>query len=163
MCWDVLCVSRGQLVAAIDFRSEVGPWFGDGFNHHVETALGKATDLNTAFREDQFGESSKPFVGYFFVLEECPQSTTRVKFVSPNFPARRDFENTSYAQRYETFCRKLVLEQLYDGAALVLTEKSDAISGTSRSASELTSVRRFASTLAGKVVAVAAEADQTIV
>ena len=154
--WDLLVVSRGQLVAAIEFKSQVGPSFGNNFNNRVEEALGNAADLNTAFREGVFGESAKPFFGYFFVLEQCPKSTTPVRFTSPHFPAMPEFENTSYAARYEILCRKLVQERLYDAAALVLTTAQAATTGAFRTASELTSPHRFAATLAGKIAAMAA-------
>lgn len=153
--WDLLVVSRGELVAAIEFKSQVGPSFGNNFNNRVEEALGNATDLNTAFREGAFGESAKPFLGFFFVLEECPRSTVPVRFTSPHFPAMPEFENASYAERYEILCRKLVQERLYDAAALVLTTATAARTGAFRAASELTSPRRFAATLAGKIAAVA--------
>lgn len=152
--WDLLVVSKGQLVAAIEFKSQVGPSFGNNFNNRVEEALGNAADLNTAFREGVFGESPKPFVGYFFVLEECPKSTAPVKFTSPHFAAMLEFEETSYAARYEILCRKLVQEQLYDAAALVLTDRESATTGAFRTASELTSPLRFAATLAGKIAAI---------
>lgn len=149
--WDLLVVSKGALVAAIEFKSQVGPSFGNSFNNRVEEALGNAADLNTAFREGVFGESSKPFVGYFFVLEECAASTTPVKVTSPHFAPMAEFENTSYAARYEILCRKLVHEQLYDAAALVLTDRDTATRGAFRTASDLTSPRRFGATLAGKI------------
>jgi len=154
--WDLLVVSQGQLVAAIEFKSQVGPSFGNNFNNRVEEALGNATDVSTAFREGVFGESTKPFVGFFFVLEECPRSTTPVRFTSPHFAAMPEFEDASYAARYEILCRKLVQEQLYDAAALVLTSAKDARTGAFRAASELSSPRRFVATLAGKIAAMAA-------
>ena len=132
--WDLLVVSRGRLVAAIEFKSQVGPSFGNNFNNRVGEGLGNATDLNTAFREGTFGESPKPFLGYFFVLEECPRSTAPARFTSPHFPAMPEFENTSYAARYEILCRKLVQEQLYDAAALVLTGIDAARTGAYRAA-----------------------------
>ncbi len=140
--WDMLVLSRGQLVAAIEFKSQVGPSFGNNFNNRVEEALGNATDLSTAFREGVFGESVKPFFGYFFVLEECPGSTTPVRFTSPHFPVMPEFENTSYAARYDILCRKLVQEQLYDAAAVTLTNQQVAATGVYGTASELTSPRR---------------------
>jgi len=154
--WDLLVVSQGRLVAAIEFKSQVGPSFGNNFNNRVEEALGNAADLNTAFREGVFGESPKPFIGYFFVLEECPKSTAPVIFTSPHFAAMPEFENTSYTARYEILCRKLVQEQLYDAAALVLTDRASAAAGAFRTASELTSPHRFAATLAGRIAAMAA-------
>jgi len=154
--WDLLVVSQGQLVATVEFKSQVGPSFGNNFNNRVEEALGNATDLNTAFREGVFGESPKPFVGYFFVLEHCDKSTTPVRFTSPHFSAMPEFENTSYAARYDILCRKLVYEQLYDAAALVLTDTGAAKTGAFQTANELTTPRRFAATLAGRIAAVAA-------
>ena len=154
--WDLLVVNRGQLVAAIEFKSQVGPSFGNNFNNRVEEALGNAVDLNTAFREGVFGDSAKPFLGYFFVLQECLKSTAPVHFTSPHFPAMPEFENTSYAARYEILCRKLVQEQLYDAATLVLTDTDAATTGAFRTASELTSPHRFAAMLAGKIAGILA-------
>ncbi|HOD81521.1 MAG: Type-2 restriction enzyme PaeR7I [Planctomycetes bacterium ADurb.Bin126] len=154
--WDLLVVSQGRLLAAIEFKSQVGPSFGNNFNNRVEEALGNAADLNTAFREGVFGESPRPFVGYFFVLEECLKSTMPIKFVSPHFSGMPEFENASYAARYEILCRKLVQEQLYDAAALVLTDRRSGSTGTFRTASELTCPRRFAATLAGTIAAMTA-------
>ena len=154
--WDLLVVRRGQLVAAIELKSQVGPSFGNNFNNRVEEALGNATDINAAFREGAFGESPKPFLGYFIVVEACERSTTPVRFVSPHFAALPEFEDTSYAARYDIFCRKLVQERLYDAAALVLTGAEAAQTGSFRAASELTSPQRFAAVLAGKIAGIAA-------
>ena len=151
--WDLLVVNNNQLIAAIEFKSQVGPSFGNNFNNRVEEALGNATDLKTAFREGVFGESSKPFIGYFFVLEDCLKSTAPVNFTSPHFPTLPEFEKTSYAARYEILCRKLVQEQIYDAASLVLAGRKAVSTGRFRIASELTSPRRFAATLAGKIAA----------
>lgn len=149
--WDLLVVKDSQLLAVVEFKSQVGPSFGNNFNNRVEEALGNAVDLNTAFREGGFGESSKPFVGYFFVLEACEKSTSPVSFSSPHFSAMREFQDASYAERYEILCRKLVQEQLYDAAALVLTQRGSLKTGDYSDASTITSVRRFASSLAGKI------------
>jgi len=148
--WDLLVVSRNKLVAAIEFKSQVGPSFGNNFNNRVEEAIGNAVDLNTAFREGAFGESSKPFVGYFFVLEECEGSTVPVKFNSPHFSTFKDFDNSSYARRYEIFCRRLVHERLYDASALVLTRRENEKDGGYSSMSEITSAEKFVNSLAAK-------------
>ena len=58
--WDFLVVADGQLIATVEFKSHVGPSFGNNFNNRVEEALGNATDLDTAFREDAFRTSSRP-------------------------------------------------------------------------------------------------------
>lgn len=153
--WDILVMSENRLLAAIELKSQVGPSFGNNFNNRVEEALGNATDLNTAFREGAFGESQKPFIGYFFVLEECQKSMTPVRFISPHFLVLPEYENTSYAARYDLFCRKLIQEGLYDAATLVLTQSSAINTGAYRNMSTLTSARSFMSILAGKISAMA--------
>ena len=95
--WDLLVLHGNRLLAAIEFKSQVGPSFGNNLKNRVEEALGNAIDLKTAFREGAFGDSPKPFLGYFFVLEKCGKSTIEVGFTSPHFPALPEFENTSYA------------------------------------------------------------------
>ncbi len=153
--WDLLVVNEGRLVAAMEFKSQVGPSFGNNFNNRVEEAIGNAIDLNEAFEEGVFGDSPKPFVGYFFVIEECPASATPVEFTSPHFPAMPEFEKASYVKRYEILCRKLVQKRLYDAAGLVLTSRDDVSTGAYRSAGDLTSARRFAATLAGAMAGMA--------
>ena len=62
--WDFLVVVNGQLIAALETKSQVGPSFGNNFNNRTEEAMGSALDLWTAFREQAFGTSiftSKPY------------------------------------------------------------------------------------------------------
>lgn len=40
--WDLVVVERDRLVAAMEFKSQVGPSFGNNFNNRVEEALGRA-------------------------------------------------------------------------------------------------------------------------
>ncbi len=148
--WDLLIVGKRKLIAAIEFKSQVGPSFGNNFNNRVEEALGNAIDIKTAYREGAFGESQEPFIGYFFVLEDCDKSTSTVSFSSPHFPVMKDFIDTSYARRYEILCRKLVHENLYSSATLLMTNRNDIDNGKYTCLSELTSVKRFAISLAGK-------------
>lgn len=155
--WDLLVVSKEKLLAAVEFKSQVGPSFGNNYNNRTEEALGNATDLLTAFSEGAFGESSRPFLGYFFVLEECDASLASVRCTSPHFNVFPEFEKASYAQRYEILCRKLVQESLYDAAALVLTPKHASETGDHRSLTDITSAHRFAATLAGRISGLALE------
>jgi len=154
--WDLLVVHDRCLLAAIELKSQVGPSFGNNFNNRVEEALGNATDLLTAFREGAFGENPKPFLGYFFVMEDCRESNEPVRCTSPHFPVMPEFDQASYVQRYDMLCRKLVQEQLYDAAALVLTSKGAIRTGAYRTAGKLTSPRQFARTLAGKIAGMVA-------
>ena len=68
--WDLIVVSDGQLVTAMEFKSQVGPSFGNNFNNRSEEAIGSATDIWVAYREGRFGKTPTPFLGYFFLLED---------------------------------------------------------------------------------------------
>lgn len=128
--WDLIAVHRGHLVAAVEFKSQVGPSFGNNFNNRTEEALGNAVDLSTAFREGAFGtDRPRPWVGWIMLLEDCPGSTTPVGVAEPHYPVFREFRHTSYAKRYELLLRKLVLEKHYDGAALILSKRTEKTSG----------------------------------
>lgn len=64
--WDLLVISKGHLVAAIEFKSQAGESIGNNINNRSEEAIGTATDLWVAFREGRFQDSRAPFPGYFF-------------------------------------------------------------------------------------------------
>ena len=118
--WDLIVLSGGHLVCALEFKSQVGPSFGNNFNNRSEEAIGNAVDIWTAYREGRFGTSPRPFLGYFFLLENCPKVHKPVKLVQSNFEADPAFQGASYAMRYELLCRRLVLERNYDAACLTL-------------------------------------------
>jgi len=73
-----LVIKKGQLRVAIEAKSQVGPSFGNNFNNRTEEAMGSALDLWTAFREGAFNGGAQPFIGYFFMLEDCKASTRPV-------------------------------------------------------------------------------------
>ena len=128
--WDLLIVHRQRLLAAVEFKSQVGPSFGNNFNNRVEEAIGSATDIWKAYRENAFSETPKPWLGYMFMLEDCPGSTAPVSVREPHFPVFPVFKDASYAQRYEELCRRLIRERLYNRAAFLMSKKDD-LDGTS--------------------------------
>lgn len=145
--WDLLVVSDGQLVTAIEFKSQVGPSFGNNFNNRVEEAIGSATDIWTAYREGRLGDGPRPFLGYFFLLEDCPPVRRKVKNAEPYFTVDPAFRDASYSKRYEILCRRLVLERLYDAACLTLATNTPN-SEISHPSDDLT-FSRFAAELRG--------------
>lgn len=145
--WDLLVVSHGQLVTAIEFKSQVGPSFGNNFNNRAEEALGSATDLWTAYREGRFGTGPRPFLGYFFLLEDCERVHRPVRNEEPYFKVDPLFQQASYSKRYEILCRRLILERIYDAACRTLaTNEPDT--NISHPAGDL-SFRRFVTELQG--------------
>ena len=149
--WDFLVVPDGQLVAALESKSQVGPSFGNNFNNRTEEAMGSALDLWTAFREQAFGSAVRPWIGYMFLLEDCAGSTTPVAVKEPHFKVFPEFRDSSYARRYELFCRRLVLEKHYDCAALLMSNPEKGVNGDySEPAPDLT-FKTFANSLVGRV------------
>ncbi|MDH4162563.1 MAG: PaeR7I family type II restriction endonuclease [Nitrospirota bacterium] len=151
--WDLLVLNQEKLIAAVEFKSQVGPSFGNNANNRCEEALGTAIDLWTAFREGAFGESRKPFVGYVMLLEDVDASRSPVSDSSPNFPVFPEFKGASYAERYNILCRKLMAENLYTSAAVILSPRSASKSGSYAEMSELTGLKSFVTTLAGHIAA----------
>ncbi len=143
--WDLLVVESGRLLAAIELKSHVGPSFGNNANNRAEEAIGSASDIWLAYREGRFGAQPQPFLGYFFLLEDCPEVHSPVTYSQPHFPVDIVFEGASYAKRYEVLCRRLVMERLYAAACLTLSTNTDPTQVTHPS--EDLSFQRFASQL----------------
>jgi hypothetical protein len=130
--WDLIVVKDGHLVAAIEAKSQVGPSFGNNFNNRTEEAMGSALDLWTAFREGAFNGGVQPFLGYFFMLEDCDASIRPVRVKEPHFKVFPEFVGASYMKRYEVFCRKLVLERHYTSASFITSESETGLKGLYR-------------------------------
>jgi hypothetical protein len=151
--WDIVVVDDGYLVAAIEFKSQVGPSFGNNFNNRVEEALGSAVDVWQAYEEGTFG-ANRPWLGYFFLLESVPAATRPVDLPAPVFSIDPVFTDTSYQDRYKILCRRLVRERLYD-AACFLTASGDPRSPVGEPDPEF-SFAAFAAKIAGRVTEIRA-------
>ena len=164
--WDLIVISEGQLVLAMEFKSQAGKSIGNNVNNRSEEAVGSAKDLWTAFREGRFGQGAvTPFLGYLFLLEDRSSVKTPVANKEPYFPVDPVFrgelvetgktrtvryQGVSYAQRYELLCRRLVLERIYS-AACFLTATNSPATKISQPAPDLT-FDRFAAALRGHIV-----------
>jgi hypothetical protein len=157
--WDLLVLNEGRLVATIELKSHVGPSFSNNFNHRTEEAIGTAHDLWTAYREGSFGKNPRPFVGWLILVEDCTCSRKPVRDRSAHFPVFKEFVGASYADRYNIFCQKLVQEQLYTSAAVILSSRTALKSGAYSELSEMTGLRSFIATLGGHVAAEAARSN----
>lgn len=165
--WDLLAISEKQLVLAMEFKSQVGPSFGKNFNNRSEEVLGSAACIWTAYREGRFGpDSIRPFLGYFFLLEDCPEVHKPVRNKEPHFgvdpvfkgeptdsgEGGERFPGVSYCRRYELLCRRLVREGLYSSACLLLSTNATPTRLT-QPAKDLT-FGRFVAAIRGHVVTV---------
>lgn len=149
--WDLLAIRDGVLLAVIEAKSQVGPSFGNNFNNRTEEAMGSALDLWTAYREGAFRTGPQPFLGYFFMLEDCPSSQRPVKVREPHFPVFDEFRGASYMKRYELFCRKLMLERHYTATAFITSDRKSGAHGTYATPSNDLSVIQFVQSLAAHV------------
>jgi len=122
-------VVDGELLATIEFKSHVGPSFGNNFNNRVEEALGSAIDILTAYREGAFKPSQKPWLGWLMLLEDTCKSQSPVQVLEPHFKVFKEFKKASYVKRYELFCERLVRERLYDATCLLLSDRDRGVKG----------------------------------
>ena len=155
--WDMLIIQEGRLIAALEFKSQIGPSFGNNFNNRTEEAIGTAHDFWTAYREGAFGKIAKPFLGWVMLVEDAPESRAVVSNETPHFEVFEDFRNACYLDRYNVLCQKLVSEQLYTTAALMASSTKEASAGKYSDLSEMTSLRTFVATFAGYIAGVAAQ------
>ncbi len=145
--WDVVVVAERQLVLVLEFKSQVGPSFGNNYNNR--------TDLWTAYREGALAPSPRPCLGYFMLCEEAPESTRPVRVQEPHFRVFDEFRDASYARRYELLCQRMVRERLYDVACLILSDRTNGVRGAYREPSPELSFRVFIATLIGQATAFA--------
>ncbi len=154
--WDLLVLYKKILIAAIEFKSHIGPSFGNNFNNRAEEAIGTAHDFWTAYREGAFGVQPRPFVGWLMVVESAPGSQRSVGDRSPHFSVLEAYQGASYLRRYELLCQRLMQEQLYTAAAIIATDRSAQLSGDFVELSPITGLRTFVTSLAGHIAAEAA-------
>jgi len=149
--WDLLVIKNSQLIVAIEAKSQVGPSFGNNFNNRTEEAMGSALDLWTAFREGAFNGGIQPFLGYFFMLEDCQASKRPVKVREPHFKVFPEFIGASYMKRYELFCRKLILERHYTSSSFITSASDNGIEGVYNEPADDLSFNFFARALVSHV------------
>lgn len=120
--WDLVVLYRGALIAAMEFKSQRGPSFGNNFNNRTEEALGLAADSQMAVECGLFG-TLKPWFGFIMLVERAVGSTKPVRVSSDMpFPADPIFHGESYIGRYKIFFERMIAEGNYDAVALLTAE-----------------------------------------
>lgn len=151
--WDFIVISpSGKLLVLIELKSQVGS-YGNNFNNRTEEALGNATDLWTAYREQEFPTYGTPWVGYLMLIGDDNKSTSPVRNYTNHFPVLREFENASYIDRYIILCEKLMTERLYTSVCLIRTKNAKNYCD----ATENLSISRFIDSLKGYLIGCASE------
>ena len=120
--WDLIVLYRGALIAAMEFKSQRGPSFGNNFNNRTEEALGLAADSQMAVERGLFG-TLKPWFGFVMLVERAAGSVKPVRVPSKMpFPADPIFHGESYIGRYRIFFERMIAEGNYDAVALLTAE-----------------------------------------
>lgn len=153
--WDLIVMYKGELIAAIELKSHVGPSFGNNFNNRAEEAIGTAHDLSTAYREGAFGRQLSPFVGWLMLVEDDVKSRAPTRDASPHYPVFKEFRGASYLVRYDVLCQRLMQEKLYDSTALITSPRSACETGEFGEMSTMTSLRTFVISFAGHIASTA--------
>ncbi|GAA1380005.1 Shedu anti-phage system protein SduA domain-containing protein [Catellatospora chokoriensis] len=119
--FDIAIVDEGVLVAAIDFSSSIGPYFGNNFNNRVDDFLGLAADNNRALSDD-VTLPFRPCLGIVFMLEHCERSSVPVRLPASSTvpPSRR---NMSYQELYEQTFQRLLDDNMYDAICYLTTSR----------------------------------------
>jgi hypothetical protein len=153
--WDLVVVSDSDLIAAVEVKSQVGS-FGNNFNNRVEEALGNATDFWAAYGKGVYKPSQKPWLGYLFMLEDHQKSITPTRRIHLDpFKVDEDFQERSYAKRYELVCERLLRERLYDAACFFTSNQKSGKRGIYVQPNQELDIRHFAISLQARVMAYA--------
>lgn len=150
--WDLIVVVNDRLLAAVEFKSQVGPSFGNNFNNRTEEAIGSASDIWVAYREGAFKLSESPWLGYLMLLEETEKSMSPVATREPHFEVFEEFRGASYSRRYELLLTKLVRERLYNSSCLLLSDRTTGAKGSFREPNADLSFNRFAQSLQERAI-----------
>ncbi|MDQ0956080.1 hypothetical protein QFZ24_010089 [Streptomyces phaeochromogenes] len=126
--WDVVIAHGDTLVAAFELKAlgagNDGKGFSKNYNNRVEEALGSAVDLQRAALADLY-PGEKPWLGYFFIMEDHPNSRRPVNIADGAFPVEGLWHGMSYQDRFGIFCERLMAEGLYDSVCYLTSSAAE--------------------------------------
>ncbi|HSV66514.1 MAG TPA: PaeR7I family type II restriction endonuclease [Mycobacteriales bacterium] len=147
--WDLVVTHHGYLVAAVEFKSQVGS-VGKNYNNRFEEALGSATDALTAQRKFQPYGVVPPWLAYVFVLQESAE-TEAPRRASAIFPPDPEFSGLSYNQRYQMMLTRFLGDHIYHACWFVTTRRNADTSVTFEEPLPIATGRSFAAAVEGRV------------
>lgn len=122
--WDMAIRYKGALVAALEFKSQVGS-VGKNINNRFEEALGTATDTWAAQTQFEAYGDVPPWLGYVFVLREDAETEKPNRAITALFPADNAFKGLSYNGRYQEMLRRFMGDNVYQGGWFITTKTDD--------------------------------------
>ena len=123
--WDMAVKYKGALVAALEFKSQVGS-VSKNLNNRFEGTLGTGTDTWAAqSRLASYGEVP-PWLGYVFVLREDKETEMPNRPIHALFPADPLFKGMSYNQRYQEMMKRFMGDNIYQAGWFITTKLDEA-------------------------------------
>ncbi|GAA1725950.1 PaeR7I family type II restriction endonuclease [Nonomuraea bangladeshensis] len=119
--WDLVVILDGILVAAIEFKSQVGS-VAKNINNRFEEALGTATDTHAAQQKNRPYGDVPPWLGYVFVLQETDETEKKNLETKALFPIDPVFANLSYNERYQEMVKRFIGEEVYHAGWFLTTK-----------------------------------------
>lgn len=122
--WDMAVSYKGALVAALEFKSQVGS-VGKNISNRFEEALGSGTDTWAAQTKLQAYGEVPPWLGYVFVLREDGETERPINQTKALFPPDPHFKGLSYNQRYQEMLRRFMGDNIYQAGWFITTKTDD--------------------------------------
>jgi hypothetical protein len=122
--WDMAVKYKGALVAALEFKSQVGS-VGKNINNRFEEALGTGTDTWAAQSKLAAYGEVPPWLGYVFVLREDEETELPNRPINALFPADPAFKGMSYNQRYQEMLKRFMGDNIYQGGWFITTKMDE--------------------------------------
>lgn len=156
--WDCIILNaRNQIVAVIELKSHLGSGLGcdfiQNFNNRVEEALGSATDFHLSIPY-LWPSVRKPFVGFFLLLEDHPNSIgkkdvriDRTYAISNPEICHKFYHNKNIYERWIQCFEALTNSKSYDACGLIFSTKGSSTRSThavDSSFADLTFFKTFA-------------------
>lgn len=115
---------KGALVAALEFKSQVGS-VGKNINNRFEEALGSGTDTWAAQAKLAAYGDIPPWLGYVLVLREDEETEAPGRPIDALFPADPAFHGMSYSQRYQEMLKRFIGDNIYQAGWLLTTKQGE--------------------------------------
>lgn len=122
--WDMAVRYKGALVAALEFKSQVGS-VRKNQNNRFEEALGTGTDTWAAQTKNQAFGAVPPWLGYVFVLREDEETEGKMYNVSALFDVDPVFEGMSPNERYQTMLSRFMGDNIYQAGWFITTKQNE--------------------------------------
>lgn len=124
--WDLVVIHRDVLVAAVELKGIGGDEgsIGRNYNNRAEEALGNSLDIDRAHDAALVGPE-KPWLGYFFVMEDSASSRAAKQPMEGTLPADPVWRGLSHQERFSLTAQRLLNEKLYDAICYVVSSAAD--------------------------------------